>query len=885
MELFMFFRGWGFLIRTLKKRKKRRSALEMNTQAKPIRLYGLAEIISLGLTETDIRPKAFRLATAVCNGLAVPPARVIRGEEIHQFWDGDTPNVPIEVAQNIWQRCQEAFGIGKLIARSAGQEDGEEFSFAGQQKSVPDIESAESLKEAMEVIMAASRSEEIRRYLEAAGGSLDEEGLIDILIMLQRDNMAGILFSGVSLNGDSGDDDRYVVVQVSAGTNFGLTAGTETGDILFLNPDDGKCIHSIPDEPIVFECTGEVHAALCEHARVLKALYGFEVDLEWGRLPDGTIETYQVRPITGTGVYSAANLRLKVILATTSKMRHAMNNLVSRGAQVTGENVWSDQNIAELITDHPSRMAFGIFTYIFAHGEGAIRVGRNLMGYDVGVELTDGFFELIGGRPRCSISHDALTYRIAGIPLIDYITGFVDRYLTMIADDPQLANYPEIVLYDQNPSEDQLVQLFGPIKGARYVECYRRFFIGIRQLEDTVTAEFDSFVGIFQQYIGRRRAELAHPDSLSMEDLVRECQSLLDHLRTVSCVMYVKIARLGFFAYARLRRQLEKMYGAKKGVHLLDQITAGLEGDSSMLFNVRLAEFRDGAIEIDDFMREFGHLGPNELEIANPRYRDQVELIRQLAKSIKGNPAKALKERATAARDLSGQILLQCDSEFVDELRRDIKIARKYLAMREMEKLHYLMEYDLLRTLLVAIARKLEIREELIFELDPRELLMAVGEPEIVRELVAKRDRERLALNYLPVPQVVSRSILSDIGRDTFDPDAKVLMGIGVVPVVTTGKAVIVRSPNDMDAISLLTEGSVLVTVTTDPTWAAIIASTGENGALVTEIGGPLAHGAVVSRDLNIACVQNVQGATRRFVTGDTIQVDGINGTVTIIEE
>jgi len=110
-------------------------------------------------------------------------------------------------------------------------------------------------------------------------------------------------------------------------------------------------------------------------------------------------------------------------------------------------------------------------------------------------------------------------------------------------------------------------------------------------------------------------------------------------------------------------------------------------------------------------------------------------------------------------------------------------------------------------------------------------------------------------------------------------------MGIGVTPFITKGGVVVVLDPHNTQAIANLKPGSVLITKTTDPTWAPIITAVGGKGALVTEIGGPLAHGAIVARDLGIACVQNVPGVTKRFKTGDLIEVDGKNGAVTLIKE
>lgn len=837
-----------------------------------------------------IGQKAARLGTISQVGFNTPPGLIIPAEEVARFWKENELDIPESVAEYIWRRCQELFGNQTLIVRSSGIEDGETLSFTGQFASIPDVKNCHQLGTALKQCICSSRSEEVRRYAQTHGVAIGSDTPFAVLIMPQRRCVcSGILFSKAQLHGSGSDK---ILIQVARGNNFGLTSGTETGEIIFVDRETGEVKSSIPTNRSITECSDEVIDELRHLALQLETECGFDVDVEWG-IPQQKREPeiFQVRPITLGHTHTANNLRLQTIVEAVAMMARSKRDLHSRGVSVSG-NVWSDQNIAEIITDHPSQMAFGIFTYIFAHGEGGIRVGRNQMGYDVGPELTDGFFELIGGRPRCSIAHDALTYRIKGIPLDDYISGFVQRYLVKIAEDPRLANYPEVVLYEQNPSEEHLIQLFGEERGKRYARIYQEFFAGIRLLEGQVAREFsEGFLPKFRQYIHKRRSELSSLKDMTLGELVSVAQSLLDHLRTTSCVMFVRVNRLGFFAYARLLRKLAALLSEVEGRHALDVITAGLAEDASSQFNVRLADYRDKRIGLEQLLGEFGHLGPNELEIANPRFRDQVPLLIHLAENIKGDPREELRKRSWESRLKCGQVLGQCaedpnhGSQSARELRADIEAAKRYLPMREVSKFHFLMEYDLLRRVLIALTHQLGIEEELIFELDPRELPLLLDSSQEAVSLMRERRQKSQLLLHLPVPPLVSRTNVDEIGRETYDPDATVLMGIGITPITMTGRAVVVLDPQDREAIGRISAGCVLVTKTTDPTWAPIIAAVGGNGALVTEIGGPLAHGAMAARDFKIACVQNVPGVTKRVKTGNLIRVDGRHGVVTILEE
>jgi pyruvate,water dikinase len=51
--------------------------------------------------------------------------------------------------------------------------------------------------------------------------------------------------------------------------------------------------------------------------------------------------------------------------------------------------------------------------------------------------------------------------------------------------------------------------------------------------------------------------------------------------------------------------------------------------------------------------------------------------------------------------------------------------------------------------------------------------------------------------------------------------------------------------------------------------------------AVVTDIGAPLSHAAIVAREYGVPSVVNAEGVTRWVRTGEKIRVDGDRGVVT----
>ena len=75
--------------------------------------------------------------------------------------------------------------------------------------------------------------------------------------------------------------------------------------------------------------------------------------------------------------------------------------------------------------------------------------------------------------------------------------------------------------------------------------------------------------------------------------------------------------------------------------------------------------------------------------------------------------------------------------------------------------------------------------------------------------------------------------------------------------------------------------GEILVTVTTNVGWTPLFPRL---AAIVTDVGAPLSHAAIVARELGIPAVVGCGNATMLLKTGDLVRVDGGRGVVEILE-
>jgi len=88
--------------------------------------------------------------------------------------------------------------------------------------------------------------------------------------------------------------------------------------------------------------------------------------------------------------------------------------------------------------------------------------------------------------------------------------------------------------------------------------------------------------------------------------------------------------------------------------------------------------------------------------------------------------------------------------------------------------------------------------------------------------------------------------------------------------------------PKRYDEADSFLIGEILVTSTTNIGWTPIFPRA---AAIITDIGAPLSHAAIVARELSIPAVVGCGNATIKLKIGDRVIVNGGQGVVTILNE
>ena len=124
---------------------------------------------------------------------------------------------------------------------------------------------------------------------------------------------------------------------------------------------------------------------------------------------------------------------------------------------------------------------------------------------------------------------------------------------------------------------------------------------------------------------------------------------------------------------------------------------------------------------------------------------------------------------------------------------------------------------------------------------------------------------------------ITQESVQEWLGSEGQDPNE--LRGVAASAGKATGRARVIVDPEQLHEIE---DGDVLVCRITAPSWAPVFSRL---AAAVSDVGGIMAHTAIVCREYGLPAVVGTGFATTTIRSGQLIEVDGSTGVVRILED
>ena len=290
----------------------------------------------------------------------------------------------------------------------------------------------------------------------------------------------------------------------------------------------------------------------------------------------------------------------------------------------------------------------------------------------------------------------------------------------------------------------------------------------------------------------------------------------------------------------------------------------------------------------DTFISRFGCRGPLEMDLASPRYADNLGLtLRQMSFMTVDDegfdPESAHKRQVGERRQAYEELMSRSGWLRRPLLRRVHRIIELFTGTRDTPKYHcILLNYGVRKRALIEGRRlvregRLDAASD-VFNLTFRDLESAAQHPSLdLREVCEERTR---FLKILETQVTEFPMVIDSRGRILRPPPREErpgeLSGMAVSPGVVTGPVKVLHDPHSKQ----VNKGDVLVAYTTDPGWTPLFVNA---AAVVLEVGGVLQHGAVIAREYGKPCVVGIDRVMTKLHDGQRVLVDGTAGVIRLL--
>ena len=721
------------------------------------------------------------------------------------------------------------------------------------------------LSDAIRAVFDSFSSDRARAY-RRRHGLRDLAGTAVSVQSMFPSELSGVLFSV----DPGGGDDEHMVIESAPGLGEAVVSGDVTPDLHRVRRADLAIVETAlrsTGGDTAAEAGGDAggggtsslsDARAREIARLglrLERRYEHPVDVEWA-VAGERLALLQVRAIRGLDV------------ARDVEIARAQEATRLAGLAGGRRRIWALHNLAETLR-FPTPLSWDVVRR-FMSGAGGFGLLYRRLGYRPSARvMEEGFLELIGGRLYADPERLAELFW-DGVPL-----GYDADALR--ADPSALERAPGRFEAERADGRFLLqlpANLLGMWRAARGARRRRR-----DAPEVFTELELPRFRGRVDEQSARDLGSLS--DAQLVAELDRRIACVLGRFAAAS----LEPGFFGGLAFESLASRLRLALGESLGGELATTLVRGLDGDTTYEQDTLLFDVAQGRAPMSGFLERFGHRAVGEMELAEPRWREDPDALAPLLAALRSTDARGPREvhadnvatRDEAEARLPGLLAEHGASSLREEVERDLADARRLLPFREVGKHHLMLGYEQLRRVTEELAGRWGLGRRLYFLRLEELRVFATQRGRLESEIERRRVRWQ-SLQRLDLADVIDSSELESFGRPRELRSTGDLRGTPIASGVAAG---VVRVVLDVSEAGDLGSGYVLVCPSTDPGWTPLFLHA---AALVVERGGLLSHGAIVARDFGIPAVVCAD-ATRLLTGGQTVRVDGGSGAISTVEE
>ena len=335
---------------------------------------------------------------------------------------------------------------------------------------------------------------------------------------------------------------------------------------------------------------------------------------------------------------------------------------------------------------------------------------------------------------------------------------------------------------------------------------------------------------------------------------------------------------------------IQKITGDRMADRLLGGCLGIVESMKPMLL---LEDVKAGRLSAEEYKRQCGHRCPDEMELMAPRPYEDPNFPNDLIRMSSDADLYAMLDTQNKAYE---EALEECGRLYPNKIKAIRKMIDKYAranAFREEIRSKGVYVFCVFREFILKAGELNGLGDD-VFMLMIDELFDGLRGDKAKWAYIADRKASYAEyLDYPPFPNVVMGRFDPQVWIDTpgrrsdfycADLTASAAEGADIRGFAGAEGKVrgTVRVITDIDRIGEIEEGDILVTTATNIGWTPVFSKV---AAIVTDIGAPLSHAAIVAREFGIPAVVGCGNATMLLKTGDRVEVDGASGTVVKLEQ
>ena len=782
--------------------------------------------------------KAHGLKTLLDLGMQVPDAFVLIHPQVETLDD------------ELVRKHLSILGDGpKAVRSSAVSEDGNTASFAGQFETYLDLNTFDEIKAAIVKCIEAADADRVKSY----SGNLISDADLRISVILQNmvdARVAGVVFSANPVNNRR----DKIIINAVAGKGEELVSGMADAHHyeIFrsgsnIRPEAGKNGRLLQENHLHEILDGTLQAE--KH-------YRKPVDLEWAISHDGILHWLQVRPVT-----------------TLDEVHYNELDTVKGNSN----DIWTLGNIGEMMPGVATPLTYSVSAEAIDYGMTAL--AESAGAFRLKNRTTPRYIQMFYNRLFINMSN-----------MMDY----PKKVWLNKASDVQFALsgkvFPGIVSKPEAILPMRIINFFrqmnNTVRGVKHIEKLKKLEAGfridttgnMRQLHDNLQKAILPLGIGFTYHLGAS-AQSGTLYSAFMRIMTgdKRLPTAADH--HIATMLLLDIPEIESADAVKSLERFATQIRAEK--RFAERFIKAAPADALQIL------LHDSPPEISRqfklFIDRHGHRCVRESELREKTWEENPQqLIQTLQTRVRIGEVKHMKH------DAPGEIRKALDHlPFLKRriLHAMIPSARKAVANREITKALSIKMVSTVRKGYVSLAIKM--RDAGLLD-DPDQVYFLTHDE--IGQLLTDHDpawktRANKRRNLLPeldnlVFEEISFGIPEPLEHEVeIEITEGQLKGTPVSSGVVEGRARIIHSIVDAEQ---LCEGEIMVASFTDIGWTpyfSIIAG------LITEIGSPLSHGAVVAREYGIPAVVGAKGAKKFLSTGDFVRLDGNRGIIEKIIE